>query len=88
MDSEANEPIEEPVETIEEPAEESAEKKPAPKVTSTVKKTKPMKNPGRVAEGKRLAQHNRKVKEVKAKLTWIQKLKMKMIEILLLLHFH
>ena len=66
MDSEANEPIEELVETIEEPAEQPAEKKPAPKVTSTVKKTKPMKNPGRVAAGKRLAQHNRKVKEVKA----------------------
>ena len=35
-------------------------------MTSTVKKTKPMKNPGRVAAGKRLAQHNRKGKEVKA----------------------
>ena len=66
MDSEANEPIEEPVETFEEPAEQPAEKKSAPKVTSTVKKTKPMTNPERVAAGKRLAQHNRKVKEVKA----------------------
>ena len=54
-----------PEEPTKEPAEEPSEKKPAPKVTSTVKKTKPMKNPGRVAAGKRLAQHNRKVKDAK-----------------------
>ena len=48
---------EEPVETAEEV--ETTEKKPASKVTA-VKKTKPKKDPGRVAAGKRLVEFNRK----------------------------
>ena len=38
------------------------------RVTSEVpKQTKPAKNPGRVASGKRLAEHNRLVREAKSK---------------------
>ena len=39
----------------------------APKITSDVPKTKPAKNPGRVVVGKRLAEHNRLVREAKKK---------------------
>ena len=38
----------------------------AASVTSTVKKTKP-KDPGRIAAGIKLAEHNKKVKEAKKK---------------------
>ena len=39
-------------------------KEPTEQVTTTEKKTKP-KDPGRIAAGKRLAEHNKKVREAK-----------------------
>ena len=52
-------------ETIERSEPVEATEQPIKKVTLTVKRTKPRKDPGRDAAGKRLAEHNRKVREVK-----------------------
>ena len=47
------------------PASVAAPASPAKKVTSTVKKTKPKKDPQRVAAGKRLAEFNKKARDGK-----------------------
>jgi len=60
----SEEPIATTEETIEQPAATTEKKSiPATKVTSTVKKTKPKKDPGRVEAGKRHAEHYRRIRE-------------------------